>query len=177
MKFRRTAAELERTAEQELEDQIRAGVRGRELPDIPREFWNALRVRTNERIDHAASGKAITLSWAARVAIPGIVALLSFLVGLHYYAPIPGTRGRPLASVLEELPASTVDSLVWTSAVDSDSAGAEFVNATVFDAASEEIAAYLLEAGATAQVSEFLDDDDVDQILRSMTKPAKQEDS
>jgi hypothetical protein len=173
MKFRRTVAELERTAEKELEDQIRAANRSGGAPEMQRDFWNSLRVRTNERIDRATSGKAITLSWAARVAIPGVVALLSFLIGLHYYAPLPAASAVPLGSVLEQLPALTMDSLVLASVTVVDSADADLVNTTVFDAESHEIAAYLLAAGATAEVSEFLDDDDVDQILQSMTKQSK----
>lgn len=176
MKFRKTIAELERTAEKELEDQIRTENRGGGAPELPHEFWNALRVRTNERIDHAASGKAITMSWAARVAIPGVVALLSFLVGVHYYAPLPGPPAAPLLSVLNDLPVQTVDSLVLASATVIDSADAELVNATVFDAGSDEIAAYLLESGGASGVGEFLDDDDMDQILQSMTKQTQRVD-
>ena len=170
MKFRKTVAELERTAEKELEDQIRAENRGGGSPGLPREFWSSLLVRTNERIDRATSGKAITLSWAARVAIPGVVALLSFLIGLHYYAPLPGPAVRPLASVLEELPAQTVDSLLWSSATTGDSIDSEIVYPTVFEAASDEIATYLLDAGSGVGVGEFLDEQDVDQILQSLTK-------
>lgn len=176
MKFRKTAAELERTAEKELEDQIRAENQAGGAPEMPRNFWNSLRIRTNERIDHATSGKAITLSWAARVAIPGVVALLSFLIGLHYYAPLPAPAAGPLISVLEELPSRTVDSLLWASMTVVDSADAEIVNLRVFDAESHEIAAYLLDAGATAEVSAFLDDEDVDQILQSMTKQSQRVD-
>lgn len=143
---------------------------------MPREFWNSLRVRTNERIDHATSGKAITLSWAARVAIPGVVALISFLIGVHYYAPLPGPAARPLASVLEGLPAQAMDSLLWSSATEGDSIDADLLYPTVFEVASEEIAAYLLDAGATARVSEFLDEEDVDRILQSMTKQSRRVD-
>ena len=176
MKFRKTISELERTAEKELEDQIRADNRSGGAPEMPREFWSSLLVRTNERIDHATSGKAITVSWAARVAIPGVVALLSFLIGLHYYAPLPAASAVPLVSVLDQLSAQTMDSLVLASVTIADSADADLVNTTVFDAQSHEIAAYLLAAGATAEVSEFLDDDDVDQILRSMTKQTQRVD-
>jgi len=173
MKFRKTVAELERTAESELEDRIRDASRGGGAPEIPREFWNSLRVRTNERIDRATSGKAITLSWAARVAIPGVVALVSFLIGLHYYAPLPTPSVGPLTSLIKELPAQEVDSLLWSSASVGDSVDAEIVNATVFDASSDEIAAYLLDAGSTAGVSDFLNENDVDQILQLMTRESK----
>lgn len=176
MKFRKTIAELERTAEKELEAQIRSENRSGGVPEMPHEFWNALRVRTNERIDHAASGKAITMSWAARVAIPGVVALLSFLIGVHYYAPLPGPSAMPLVSVLNDLPVRTVDSLLLATATVIDSADAELVNTTVFDAESDEIAAYLLKSGGASDVGEFLDDDDVDQILQSMTKQSQRVD-
>lgn len=176
MKFRKTVAELERAAEKELEERIREESQGGGVPDIPREYWNTLRVRTNDRIDRVGSGKAITLSWAARVAIPGVVALLSFLVGLHYYAPLPGPSGMPLASVLDELPVRAVDSLLWSSATVGDSIDAEMVYRAVFEAETYDIAAYLLNAGATAEVSEFLEEPEVDRILQSMTKQSKEVD-
>lgn len=177
MRFRMSAAELERTAEEELENRIRAANTRGGMPVMSRDFWNDLRVRTNERIDRAGSGRAITLSWAARVAIPGVVALVSFLVGLHYYAPFPGPAGTPLASVLAELPDGSVDSLVVSAAAAVDSADADLVNDTMFDAGADEIAAYLVEAGAATEVGEFLADGDVDRILQAMTKPSTQVDS
>lgn len=173
MKFRKTVAELERAAERELEDQIRAENRGGGLPEVPREFWSSLRVRTNERIDLASSGRAITLSWAARVAIPGVVALLSFLVGLHYYAPLPSSASSSLAGVLDEFPPQAIDSLMWSYATGGDSIDADIVYPAVFEAESDEIATYLVDAGTTVDVSEFLDEQDVDRILQSMTKQAR----
>jgi hypothetical protein len=170
MKFRKTVAELERVAESELEERIREEAGKGEAPVLPPAFWNSLRVRTNERIDRATSGKAITLSWVVRVALPGVVALLSFLIGLHYYSPLPESATVPLASVLEALPSPAVDSLLWASVSVADSVDAEIVHATVFDAASDEIAAYLVDSGAAAEMGAFLDEEDVDAILRSMTK-------
>ena len=71
----------------------------REENDRDESYWSDLISRTDRRLDDAASGKAISISWAARVAIPGVVAIVFFFIGLHYYIP----RVQPAANPLQEM--------------------------------------------------------------------------
>ena len=73
-------------------------------------YWQNLIIRTNARIDEATSGKALSLSWAWRVAIPGVFAIVSFLIGVHYYVPGQPDERVTVASVLSALPSAAIDS-------------------------------------------------------------------
>src|SRR5512141_561288 len=92
MKFRQEPRDITESEERELVDSVRAlelegGEKGT-APPISDAYWQNLIIRTNQRVDAAASAKAISISWAARVAIPGVVAIVSFLIALQYYVPV-----------------------------------------------------------------------------------------
>ena len=78
-------------------------------PDLP--YWQNLLVRTNARIDEVASGRAISLSWALRVALPGAVAILFFFIGLHYYTPESGPAEVSVHEYVSGFPEASRDSL------------------------------------------------------------------
>src|SRR4030042_6452064 len=90
--------------EQQAVEELRQALRQTDLspehaPSEP--YWSNLLVRTNERIDHATSGKAISLSWAARVALPGVITIIFFFVALrYYYEPEPSGSHTPLFVVI-----------------------------------------------------------------------------
>ena len=72
------AAEIER---------MTGGTRRTDEHDLPGTYWSNMLVKTNSRIDDVSSVRALSIGWALRVAIPGVVAIISFLIGLHYYSP------------------------------------------------------------------------------------------
>ena len=96
MKRRLLESAVKDEQEQEAVEELRQALRQADLSleHLPSEtYWSNLLVRTNERIDHATSGKAISLSWAARVALPGVITIVFFFVALRYYYE-PGQSGN-----------------------------------------------------------------------------------
>jgi hypothetical protein len=89
-------------------------------------------VKINGKIDDATSGKALSISWAARVAIPGVVAIVSFLVGLHYFAPDASRHAPSVAEVVLALPPAAIDSLLVDPSRADPSLSAEDVATDVF---------------------------------------------
>jgi hypothetical protein len=101
--------------EKELERSIRALAHGNHddtVPPPPDAYWHNLLIRINRRIDAATSGRALSISWAARVAIPGVVTIISFMIGLHYYANDSLVDSASLREIVQTLPPQTVDSLL-----------------------------------------------------------------
>ena len=91
MKSKQPTPEHRDAEEREASNELRTLLRPNELleqgPDDA--YWHDLIARTNRRLDEAASGKAISISWAARVAIPGVVAIIFFFVsGIILYSKI-----------------------------------------------------------------------------------------
>ncbi|HMK38239.1 MAG TPA: hypothetical protein VK569_02785, partial [Bacteroidota bacterium] len=73
MKYRMEKIPLTAEAERELTSEIRqlAGSTGDgKAPGPSDAYWQNLVVKINARIDDATSAKALSISWAARVAIP-----------------------------------------------------------------------------------------------------------
>ena len=102
----------------------------------------------NARIDAATSGKALSISWAARVAIPGVVAIVSFLVGLHYIVPdAPRQREPSVAEVILSLPPAVIDSLLIDPSRADPSLSVEDVAGDVFVFSRQQIAEYLIDNG------------------------------
>jgi hypothetical protein len=113
MKFIHHMPPIDPGAEEDLVQSLRRlGETEPQAPPPPDAYFQNLIARTNARIDEASSGRALTISWAARVAIPGVVAILSFLIGLHYFVPRHGAEGPTLKAVVLSLPAQTIDSLM-----------------------------------------------------------------
>ena len=114
MKWRWGEKAAPEEADRELEDEIRRQAallpptQGTQLPDA---YWHNLIIRTNRQIDDASGAKAISLSWAARVAIPGVLAVLSFLIGLRYYVPERHPEQHSLTDAVMLLPGPVLDSI------------------------------------------------------------------
>jgi len=163
MRIRKPQGELDERSERALEEEIRAasGPEAR-APQDP--FWQNLLVRTNARIDDVASGRGITISWAARVAIPGVVAILAFLVGLHYYAPELTAERDRLTDIVRVLPDAAQDSLMDRYSIGPDVLF-PVVAEEVFDVPVTQAQEYYLENAELSSLSELLSEEQVSMVL------------
>jgi len=166
MRIRRLHNELDEQAERALEDALRA-VADEDLRGPQDPFWQNLLVKTNARIDEVASGKGITISWAARVAIPGVVAILAFLVGLHYYIPRVTADRDQLSDILSVLPDATQDSLLDRYALGPE-ALSPVVAEEVFTVPVTLAQDYYLETADLVSVSEVLSEEEVSAVLTTL---------
>lgn len=174
MKFRQEPRDITESEERELVDSVRAleleaGEKGT-APPISDAYWQNLIIRTNQRVDAAASAKAISISWAARVAIPGVVAIVSFLIALHYYVPVQTRQHSDVESVVLALPERAVDSLLTDSALPEETLVAVAANENLFDVSSEQIGDYLIENGNSTMLVELLPQEQADQMLDLLAK-------
>jgi hypothetical protein len=168
MKFRQTPPPIDEGAEEELERSVHE-LAGDSAPSdnaVPSEtYWANLLVRTNARIDEASSGKALTISWAARVAFPGVLAILSFLIGLQYYAPHRPGREPSLQAVVLSLPGRTVDTLI----IDPSQVGVPMTPAEIgidpFELTGVEISEYLVSEGVVNEAAALFNDDQMTEVL------------
>ncbi len=131
-------------------------------------YFANLTVKTNETIDHVTSGKALSISWLARVAVPGVVAILFFFIGLHYYKPEMSNGKNSIAEAVKVLPQSTVDSMMVSSIVEDG----ETVNlhSDIFDVSSEQLAEYFVSSENEATLLETIPErqlNDVASILET----------
>jgi hypothetical protein len=174
MKYRMEKTPLTGEAERELTSEIRqlAGSGG-QGPRPPDAYWQNLIIKTNSRIDRATSGKALSISWAARVAIPGVVAIVSFLVGLHYYAPESSPHGPTVADVILSLPPATVDSLLVDPSRADPSLSVEDVATDVFDFSRQQIAEYFIENGNPAEAIDELSDREASTLFAVLSSEEK----
>jgi hypothetical protein len=168
MKYRMEKNPLTGEAERELTSEIRqiAGLsEGGEGSRPPDAYWQNLVVRINGKIDNATSGKALSISWAARVAIPGVVAIVSFLVGLHYYVP-DATRHEPsVADVVLAFPPAMIDSLLIDPSRADPSLSVEDVAADVFVFSRQQIAEYFIDNGNPGAALDGVSDRETNTIL------------
>ncbi len=155
MKLRRHTIDIPDELEREAEDAVRRLDDTRNVSAPPGTYFANLLVRTNERIDRATSGVAISLSWLARVAVPGVVAIIFFFIGLHYYAP--ETPRSSVVDVVNALPPAAFDSLL----VDASSEDAVIVPPSLFDVSGDQLVEFYLETGNPAAVLEELPEQDV----------------
>lgn len=168
MKFRQEHRDITESDERELVDSVRALERETETGSaapISDAYWQNLIIRTNQRVDAAASGKAISISWAARVAIPGVVAIVSFLIALHYYVPVQTQRHSDVESIVLALPDRAVDSLLTDSTLSEETLVAVAANENLFDVPSEQIGEYLIENGNANVLVELLPEQQADHML------------
>jgi hypothetical protein len=135
---------------------------------LPDTYWQNLIVLTNRGIDEVASGKALVISWAARVAIPGVVAVLCFIIGLHYYAPERTLHRSSLSSVVMSLPEKDVDSLLADPSLVDENLSVADVGAAPVVLPKEQVADYLIENGRATDVVEGLSDKQVDEMLAAL---------
>ena len=150
MKYKAEKNPLTNEAESQITSEIHelagpAGGGGATRP--PDAYWQNLIVKINRRIDGATSGKALSISWAARVAIPGVVAIVSFLVGFHYLVPDASRHEPSVADVVLSLPPATIDSLLIDPSRVDPSPSVEDVAPDVFVFSRQQIAEYLIDNG------------------------------
>ncbi len=167
MKFRQEKSSGTDADERRLEDEVRRlagsepGARGPEDP-----YWANLPVRINARIDEATSGKALSLSWAYRVAIPGVLAILSFFIGLHYYTGGTSESKSSLEAVVLSLPAPAADSLiVHPERVDPGLSVEDVINTDALSVPDSEAADYFIERGGSTALMEAMSEDQVSAVL------------
>jgi hypothetical protein len=143
---------------------------GERPPAIPvQSYWSNLLMRTNERIDDATSGKAISISWAVRVAFPGVVAIMFFFIGLHYYYVPQPTEGKTsLTSVFASLPPTVVDSLLSDpTRLDASLSGVDLRD-EIFLSSQEQMSEYLISMGKISGALEVLTDEQIQEVLSSL---------
>jgi hypothetical protein len=138
--------------------------------NLPAAHWANLIVKTNQRIDEATSAKALSISWAARVAIPGVVAILFFFIGLHYYAPNLSPREGSVASLINTLPVTAVDSILVNPEGLDVNLSEEDVSTDIFQFSSDQISEYLVVKGNMQTAVDVLDDSDVAVLLAALDK-------
>jgi hypothetical protein len=138
------------------------------LPPPPAAFWSRQIVEINRRIDESTSGVALSLSWAARVAIPGVVAVLSFLIGLKYYAP-EQHAAESLRQATSALTAATVESLYVASIAVPDTAVINDVHNSLLSFDREQAEEYYVENARTATLVEGLSDQEFHQVLAALS--------
>ena len=165
MKLRITGRPVEFDEEAQVEALRQAA--GSEVPvsTRPDAYWQNLIIRTNSRIDEATSPKALTISWALRVALPGVLSIASFMIGLRYFVPTEGGGSPPLQAVVLAMPEGAVDTLLSDpSRLYAGLSAADF-DVDPFDLPNEDLADYLITSGTVATVTESLDDEQVTDVL------------
>jgi hypothetical protein len=152
--------------ERRLEEEIARLTEGEAPSAGPQQpYWANLPARINRRIDDATSPRALTISWAARVAIPGVLAILSFLVAVQYFVPMRMQTAAPLRSVVLSLPENAVDSLLaHPNRISGDLSLAD-LDVDPFPIRKEDLAEYLIASGSIPAVTENLDDEQVTDVL------------
>lgn len=166
MKLRRSKIEISDSAEREAEEAVRrlaseSTESGMSIPSATH-FANLI-VRTNQRIDHVTSGAALSISWLARVAVPGVVAILFFFIGLHYYGPGSTSRNSSIAEAVRALPAGVIDSLLYESSAASGSVASQFPD-DVLDVSNVQLAEFYVASGIPASILETLPQQQVAEI-------------
>ena len=132
---------------------------------MPQTYWANLLVRANARVDDATSARALSISWAARVAIPGVVAIMFFFIGLHYYVPEAPSRTGSIATFVNMLPEATVDSVLVEPDRYSTLLSEEEVATDIFQFSSDQISDYLVASGNTQMAVEGITDSDIAALL------------
>lgn len=166
MKLRKEKIDITGEAERKAVDALRtlvaeSGGENAAAPS-PTYFANML-VKTNERIDHVTSGKALSISWLARVAVPGVVAILFFFIGLHYYAPLKSSDKTVIADAMSSLSADAIDSLLIES-VSSGSIAAANLNGDLFEVSDDQLSDYFVSSQNSHDVLEALSEKQVNEI-------------
>jgi hypothetical protein len=159
MKFRHEKIQISEAEERLLEESIRStsSQQPGEVPP-PDVYWQNLIVRTNERIDRSTSGKAISINWALRVAIPGVLAILSFAICLHYYVPETTHHDESVSALVLSLPSQSVDSLLVAPPPEAGSMSQFVSGDDVFSFSADQIAEYLISRGSAQTLVGSLSD-------------------
>jgi len=177
MKYRMEKNPLTLEAERELTSEIRQLAGSPEAGETSRPadaYWQNLIIRINRKIDNATSARALSISWAARVAIPGVVAIVSFLVGLHYYVPDAARREPSVAEVLLALPPAAMDSLLVDPSRLDPSLSVEDVSANLFVFSRQQIAEYFIDNGNPGAAVDGISDREANTVLAVLSSEYKQ---
>jgi hypothetical protein len=176
-KFKRLFGMISRPAAREVSDEqigeLENDVRRLSSTIAPAEapsdaYWQNLSVRINERIDRATSGRALSLAWAARVALPGVIAVVGVLTAIHYYVPENQPGGTPVASVLASLPAKDLDSLLIDPSQVEPELSVEELAGDVFAVSREQCAEYLVASDNASAAVEELSQSEAGVLLASL---------
>jgi hypothetical protein len=176
MKYRMEKNPLTDEAERQLASEIRGlagSSEGGERSRPPDAYWQNLVVRINRKIDDATSGKALSISWAARVAIPGVVAIVSFLVGLHYFAPDAYRHEPTVTEFVLALPPAAIDSLLIDPSAADPSLSVEDVATDVFTLPRQQIADYFIDNGNPGAAVDGISDRETNTILSVLSSDHK----
>jgi len=169
MKFRQEKIHIGDEAEHLLEAEVRAlAGPGEKDPKLPDTYWMNLPVRVNSRIDEATSGKAMSISWALRVALPGAVAIVSFLVGLHYYVPEVPQKTDSVSDVVLSLPPAMLDSILDEPSRVDPGILVEDLGPDVFTVSRTQIAEYLLTSGNIPAALDGLSNQETNELFAGL---------
>lgn len=146
-------------------------VHGRQTDRPAGTYWANLLVQTNRRIDERTSGKAISRSWAARVAIPGVVAIISFFVALHYYTPDVPRPSMLVGPILTSFSDNELDSLLTAGDLYGTMVADPAIGSQLFAVAADQAADYLLSHGRESAVLDVFSDNQVDELLAALNAP------
>jgi hypothetical protein len=165
MKMRRAKTEITDTEEHEAVAAVRRLAQD-DFPEPsgpPPAYFANLMVKTNATIDRVTSGKALSISWLARVAVPGVVAILFFFIGLHYYGTENIMPRHSLTEAVRNLRAQDLDSLLVESTT-SGNLTASDIPSDMFDVSNDQLAEFYLSSGTPAEVLEALPDGQVREV-------------
>ena len=169
MKPRKEQSNIADQDEQQAVTELRALLAQREIDGSPSQtdaYWSNLLIRTNQKIDGVTSGKALSISWAARVAIPGVIAILSFFIGLHYYyVPDQPSRQSSLTAVVLSSSDSAVDSLVSQELHIDDMIKLATGHDGIFEPTNDQLSEYFLSTGKPTEIVNVLSAEQVNDLL------------
>ncbi len=174
MKFRQEHQDITASDEQALVDAVRSLERelgAESAPPVSDAYWQNLIIRTNQKIDAATSGRALSISWAARVAIPGVIAIVSFLIALHYYVPVQLPEHSDLEAIVLSMPSRAVDSLLVDSSLSEETlVSVAANNEDLFNVSSEQIGEYLIDNGNASMLVEAMPEKQADRMVDYLAK-------
>jgi hypothetical protein len=99
------------------------------------------------------------------VAIPGVVAILSFLVGLQYLVPMHVQEVSPLKAVVMSMGERAVDTLLSDPSRTGASLSLADLGVDPFAVPKEELAEYLIASANVGTVTESLNDEQITDVL------------
>jgi hypothetical protein len=174
MKFRQEKIQIGAEAEHTLESEVRSlAGSGDTDPKVPDTYWMNLPIRINSRIDEATSGKAMSISWALRVALPGAVAIVSFLIGLHYYVPEVPQKGDSISEIVLSLPPASLDSILNDPSRLDPPILVEELGPDVFDVSRTQIAEYLVFSGNLPAALDGLTNQETNELLAVLSSDGR----
>jgi hypothetical protein len=165
MKLRKSRIDITDDVERqavEVVRQLTADTNQAKMSAPPDAYFANLLVKSNSRIDHVTSGKALSMSWLARVAVPGVVAILFFFIGLHYYVPEVSTERHSIADAVKALPSEAIDSML----IESSSNGllSAALTSELLDVSNDQLAEFLVASGSPSAVLEVLPEQQLTEI-------------